>query len=66
MNTQELIARLPDTIKGKVKKYKDEYKEHPERIIEVRQNINGYCHGLADAGVLSSYERQLLYTYMTL
>lgn len=71
--TKQTLEKLPENIKKTVEQFRKDYKALQNngdmaRIKygnEYRARMAGYAKGLADAGLITEKERQILFCYMT-
>ena len=70
---RDLLNRLPDTVYGQIQNYREaytrtanDYTREAMRINEeTRIRMGGYVLGLMHAGLITEFERRLLFCYMT-
>lgn len=71
---KDLLNRLPDTVYGQIQNYREAYtrtandytREAMRTNEEIRVRMGGYVLGLMHAGLITEFERRLLFCYMTI
>ena len=63
--TRELIERLPKNIIDEIDRLSTDYHNGYKKD-ETRARLAGYCKGLRDAGLITEYERKVLFVYGTI
>lgn len=63
----EIINKLPNHVRAKVEAYRRDYNTIIDLHMqaEVRTRMSGYVLGLRDAGMLTEFERRVVFIYMT-
>lgn len=64
---REIIDGLPEQVRGQVEQYRQSYTRFTDYRTkdEIRVRMGGYALGLMHAGLLTEFERRVVFLYMT-
>ena len=63
--TRELLNRMPKQVVDAIEKYRMECRDGFHEKADVRARLSSYVMGLRDAGMITEYERKVLFVYGT-
>lgn len=65
MTTREIVERLPEAVRWALEDLRKDYKNPCIDRDATRAKLAGYVNGLRDAGLITKYERGVLFVYGT-